>query len=97
MARSYRAIPAQTPSEPLAPDLIWTDFDLIWTRAPNPPKFAQPLSSRSNGGHPQREGTSLGVFVPIWLVLPMCEATSLGVFDLCHFALLKRGCANSGP
>ena len=37
----------------------------------------------------------MGVFVPIWLVLPKCEATNLGVFDLCHFALLKRGCANS--
>ena len=36
------------------------------------------------------------VFVPIWLVLPRCEATNLGVFDLCHFALLKRGCVNSG-
>ena len=30
------------------------------------------------------------MFVPIWLVLPSCEATNLGVFDLCHFALLKR-------
>ena len=29
------------------------------------------------------------------LVLPGREATNLGVFDLCHFALLKRGCANS--
>ena len=47
--------------------------------APNPPEFAQPGSSRSNGSHPQREGTNLGVFVPIWLVLPRCEATSLGV------------------
>ena len=28
------------------------------------------------------EGTNLGVFVPIWLVLPGCEATALGVFDL---------------
>ena len=52
--------------------------------------------SRSNGGHPQRGGTNLGVFVPIWLVLPRCEATNLGLFDLCHFALLKQGCANSG-
>ena len=37
----------------------------------------------------------MGVFVPIRLVLPKCEATNLGVFDLCHFAVLKRGCANS--
>ena len=27
--------------------------------------------------------------------MPRCEATNLGAFDLCHFALLKRGCANS--
>ena len=65
-------------------------------RAPNPPEFAQPHLSRSNGGHPQREGTNLGVFVPIWLVLPRCEAANLAVFDLCHCALLKQGCANSG-
>ena len=44
--------------------------------------------------HPQREGTTLGVFVPTWLVLPRCEAKHLGVFDLCHVALLKRGCTN---
>ena len=55
-------------------------------RAPNPPEFAQPRLSRSNGVHPQREGTNLGVFVPIWLVLRRCEATNLDVFDLCHFA-----------
>ena len=41
-------------------------------------------------------GYKLGVFVPIWLVLPKRDATNLGVCDLCHFALLKRGCANSG-
>ena len=29
------------------------------------------------------------MFVPIWLVLRRCEATSLGVFDLCHFALIS--------
>ena len=52
--------------------------------------------SRPNGSHPQREGTNLGVFVPIWSALPRCEATNLGVLDLCHFAPLKRGCANSG-
>ena len=40
-----------------------------YQRAPNPPEFAQPRLSRSNGGHRQREGTNLGVFVPIWLVL----------------------------
>ena len=43
--------------------------------------------------HPQREGTNLGVFVPIWLVLPRREATNLGVFDLCHLDLLKRSCS----
>ena len=68
-------------------------------RAPNPPEFAQPGLSRTNGGHPQREGTNFGAFVLIWLILPtcsVCEATNLGVFDLCHFSPLKRGCANSG-
>ena len=59
-------------------------------------EFAQPRLSRSNGGHPQQEGTNLGAFDLIWLVLPRCEATNLGVFDLWRFALLKRGCANSG-
>ena len=29
------------------------------------------------------------MFVPIWLVLPRCEATNLGVFVLCHFALIS--------
>ena len=57
-------------------------------RAPNPPEFAQPGLSRSNGCHPQREDTNLGVFVPILLVLPRCDATNLGVFDPC-------GCANA--
>ena len=47
-------------------------------RAPNPPEFAQPGLSRSNGGDPQREGTNLGVFVPNWLVLAQREATNLG-------------------
>ena len=35
-------------------------------QTPKPPKFVQPGLSRSNGGHPQREGTTLGVFVPSW-------------------------------
>ena len=52
--------------------------------SPNPPEFAQPRLSRSNGGHPQRGGTNLAVFVPIWLVLPRSEAANSGVFDLCH-------------
>ena len=30
-------------------------------RAPNPPEFAQPRLSRSNGGRPQREGIRLGM------------------------------------
>ena len=53
----------------------------------NPPEYAQPGPSRSDGSHHQRKGTSLGVFVPGLLVLPGCEATNLGVFDLCHFDL----------
>ena len=59
---------------------------------PNPPEFAQPRLSRLNDGRPQRQGTNLCVFVPVWLVLPRCVATNLGVFDLCHFALLNRLC-----
>ena len=41
--------------------------------------------------------------VQIWVCLflygcslPRCEAPNLGVFDLCHFDLLKQGRANSG-
>ena len=49
----------------------------VCQRSPNLPEFAQPRLSRSNGNHPQREGTNSGVFVPIWLVLPKCEATNL--------------------
>ena len=45
-------------------------------RSPNPPEFVQPWLSRSNGGHPQRRGTNLDVFVPAWLVLPRREATN---------------------
>ena len=49
------------------------------------------------GGHPQREGANLGVFVPVWLVLtPMWGGAILGVFDLCPLDLLKRGSANLG-
>ena len=53
-------------------------------------KFAQPGLSMVNGNHPQRGDKNLDVFVPVWLVLPRCEATHLGVFDLCRFDLLKR-------
>ena len=60
------------------------------------PNVAQPRLSRSNGCHPQREGTNFGVLAPIWLALPRSEATNLDVFDLCHFALLERGCVDSG-
>ena len=31
----------------------------------------------------------MGVFVPIWLVLRRREATNLGVFDPCPFALIS--------
>ena len=65
-------------------------------RAPNPPEFAQPCLSRSNGGHPQREGTNLGVFVPIWSVLPRCEATNLGVFDSVSFRPTQTGLCKLG-
>ena len=65
------------------------DFSELQTH----PNLHSPVWVGSNGCHPQREGTNLGVFVPIWLVVRRCEATNLGVFDPCHFALLKRGCA----
>ena len=32
-----------------------------------------------------------GAFVPVWLALPQCETANLGLFDLCHVDLLKRG------
>ena len=51
-------------------------------------EYTQPRLSRSLAVIP--------VFVTVLLVLPGREATNLGVLDLCHFALLKRGCANSG-
>ena len=69
---------------------------IFFQRVPSPPEFAQPGLSRANDSHPQREGTNLGVFVLVWLVLSWCDATKLGVFDLCKFDLLKRGCADSG-
>ena len=56
-----------------------------------------PDLSRPKSGHPPaREGTNLGVFVPVWLALPQCEGALSGLFDLSHLDLLKRGCANSG-
>ena len=62
------------------PSFFWC----FWTKqqAPNPPEFAQPGLSRSNGGHPHREGTNLGLSVPVRLELPRCDAANLGVFDL---------------
>ena len=60
-----------------------SNFSDLQTR----PNLHSPVWVVSNGGHPQREGTNLGVFVPIWLVLRRREATNLGVSDLCHFAL----------
>ena len=61
-----------------------------FSRAPNTPELAQPrLSGVKRRSSPER-GYKLGTFVPIWLVLPRCDAANLGVFDLCHFALLKR-------
>ena len=44
-------------------------------RAPNPqPNLHSPVWV-AKGGHPQREGTNLGVFVPRRLVLRWCEMT----------------------
>ena len=52
-------------------------------------------NGRSKGSRPQGEGTNfcVCVFIPVWPVLTCCEATNLGVFDLCHFDLLQRTCA----
>ena len=36
------------------------------------------------GGHLQRDGTNLGVLVPIWLILLRSEATNLGLCNLSH-------------
>ena len=45
--------------------------------APNPPEFAQPELSRSNGSHPQRERTNLGVlFKHGWY----CPAVTLQIW-----------------
>ena len=76
--------------------IVSCGFRLQRSASSKPTQFAQPGSSRPNSIYPQREGTNLGEFGPVWLVLPRCDATNLGVFDLCHFDLLKRGCANSG-
>ena len=59
-------------------------------RSPNLPEFAQPGLGRSNGSHSQQEGTILGVFVPVWLVLPWCDAANLGVFD-CVISTYSNG------
>ena len=58
-------------------------------RAPNPPEFAQPRLSRVKRRSPARGYTFFCVFVPIWLVLRRCEATNLGVFVPCRFALIS--------
>ena len=47
--------------------------------------------SRSSGGRPQRDGTILGVFVPLWLVLPRCEATNLCVYVICVISPHSNG------
>ena len=45
---------------------------------------------RSNGSHPQQEGTDLGCIRSCMAGLTQGEATNLGVFDLCLCDLLKR-------
>ena len=40
-------------------------------RAPDPPEVAQPRLGRVKRGRPQRGGTNLGVFVPIWPIMRM--------------------------
>ena len=64
-------------------------------RAPKPPQFAQPGLSRSNGSHPQREGTTLSAFVPTGWYCPSV-GLQMRVRLICHVDLLKRACANSG-
>ena len=95
LRRALRRLPSEFRKSTLS-QLGTVHETVLSQRSLTPPEFAQPRLSRSNDGHPQQEGAYLGVFVPIWLVLLKREATSLGVFDLCHFALLKRGCANQG-
>ena len=58
------------------------NFTLLGRSAdPNPPEFAQPRLSRSNGGRP--EGTNLDAFAPVWLILPLCEAPKNWVCLMC--------------
>ena len=51
-------------------------LSIIAERAPNPPEYAQPSLSKSKGGHPQRKGANLGVFVPVSLALLRCDGAS---------------------
>ena len=54
----------------------------IFQQAPNPPKFALASVGKSKaGGRPpeEREGTNLGVFVSVWLVMTPAR---------CHFGCI---------
>ena len=81
---------------------FWILGVAVFQRASTPPEFAQRRLGRSNGGHPQREDINLGVFLFLYIHNYMIGLTQVGgytfvgVFDLHHFALLKRGCAKSG-
>ena len=94
-----QAVNIQKASESLPPELFFQVFHNFTGEGLielQPTRIVQPSLSRSNGSHPQQEGTNLGVFIPIWLLLNRHEAINLGVFDLCHFHLLGWGSANSG-
>ena len=77
-------------------------------RAPNPqPNLHSSVWVGSNGGRPQRGGTHLGVFVPIWPVITKAsswpaiqEQMHPNLYPLaggdCRLTLLKWGCADSG-
>ena len=62
----------------------------LFQPSPNPPEFAQPFEQVKLRSCPTR-GYKFGCVCSYVLVLPRCEDTNLGVFDLRHFALLKRG------
>ena len=67
----------------------------IVQRAPKPPDFTLLALSRSKRwSSPAR--VQIWVFVLYVWSLPWCEGAKLGVLDLCHVDLLKRGCASSG-
>ena len=75
--------------------LTMLDLRMLLSELQTHPNLHSPVSVGQTPVIPS-EKVKFGVLVPIWVVLPWCEATNLGAFDLCHFDLFKWGCANSG-